>query len=136
MTRLRLILVLILGAAGFAALGMPGCDRYADDIDTVKQAESVIPGKTNELLTLDIAGARGKVDWQGRPSPKYNNDGDIIAVTATIKRISGNGNRHEIELDFVHNRQTKKVAFDGALVDGKPQTLASGALMLFMMQLE
>jgi hypothetical protein len=136
LTRLRLILVLILGAAGFAALGMPGCDRYADDIDTVKQAESVIPGKTNELLTLDIAGARGKVDWQGGPSPKYSNDGDIIVVTATIKRISGNGNRHEIELDFVHNRQTRKVAFDGALVDGKPQTLASGALMLFMMQLE
>ncbi|HEY4164286.1 MAG TPA: hypothetical protein VGM59_14565 [Dongiaceae bacterium] len=136
MTRLRLILVLVLGAAGFAFLGVPGCSRYADDIDTVKQAESVIPGKSNDLLTLDIAGARGKVEWQGGTSPKYNNDGDIIVVTATIKRISGNGNRHEIQLSFVHNRQTKKVAFDGALVDGKPQTLASGALMLFMMQLE
>jgi hypothetical protein len=134
--RLRLILVLVLGAAGFAALGIPGCSRYADDIDAVKQADSIVPGKSNELLTLDIAGARGKVDWQGGTSPKYNNDGDIIVVTATIKRISGNGNRHEIQLNFVHNRQTKKVAFDGASVDGKPQTLASGALMLFMMQLE
>jgi hypothetical protein len=115
---------------------VPGCSRYADDIDAVKQAETVVPGKTNELLTLDIAGARGKVDWQAGPSPKYDNDADIIVVTAMIQRLSGNGNRHEIELDFVHNRQTKKVAFDGALIDGKPQNLASGAMMLFMMQLE
>ena len=53
-----------------------------------------------------------------------------------IKRISGNGNRHEVELDFINNRQTKKVAFDGAVVDGKKQDMLSGALSVFLMQLE
>jgi hypothetical protein len=53
-----------------------------------------------------------------------------------IKRISGNGNKHEVELDFINNRQTKKVAFDGAIVDGKKQDMLSGALALFLMQLE
>ncbi len=53
-----------------------------------------------------------------------------------IKRISGNGNKHEVALEFINNRQTKKVAFDGAIVDGKKQDMLSGALALFLMQLE
>ena len=126
------ILVLLLCAIG---VGLGACDRYGDDIDAVKHAESVIPGKSNEILTIDIAGARGTVDWKGGPAPQYQSD-DIVGVTAVIKRISTNGNRHQIELDFVHNRQTKKVAFDGALVDGKKQDILSGALSLFLMQLE
>jgi hypothetical protein len=102
----------------------------------VKTAESVVPGKSNEVLTLDIAGARGDIEWQAGPAPQYQN-ADIIGVTAVIKRVTpSNGNRHEIDLSFIHNRQTKKVAFDGATVDGKKQDLISGAFNLFMMQLE
>ena len=116
-------------------VGFTACDRYGDDIDAVKTADSVIPGKSNEVLAIDIAGARGKIEWQAGPAPKYQND-DIVAVAAVIKRVGGTGVRHQIELDFIHNRQTRKVAFDGALVDGKKQDLVSGALNLFMMQLE
>jgi hypothetical protein len=95
----------------------------------------VVPGKSNEVLAIDIAGARGKIEWQAGPAPQYQND-DIVAVTAVIKRVSATGNRHEIDLKFINNRQTKKVGFDGVLVDGKKQDLVSGALNLFMMQLE
>jgi len=126
----RLALILVVAVAALA-----GCDRYADDIDTVKRAESVIPGKTNEVLAVEIAGARGTVEWKGGPAPKYES-ADIVGVQAVIKRISANGNRHEIELDFINNRQTKKVAFDGAIVDGKKQDMLTGALSLFLMQLE
>jgi len=126
----RLALILVVAVAA-----LTGCDRYADDIDTVKRAEAVIPGKTNEVLAVEIAGARGTVDWKGGPAPKYES-ADIVGVQAVIKRISANGNRHEIELDFINNRQTKKVAFDGAIVDGKKQDMLTGALSLFLMQLE
>ena len=35
----RLALILVVAVAA-----LTGCDRYADDIDTVKRAESVMPG--------------------------------------------------------------------------------------------
>jgi hypothetical protein len=135
LTRPRLILLLLLGAIGSAAVGLNGCARYGDDIDAVKQADSIVPGKRNEILVIDMAGARGTVEWQGGPAPKYDSP-DIVAVSAVIKRISGNGNRHQVELDFIHNRQTKQVAFDGALVDGKKQDLIGATINLFLMQLE
>ena len=126
------ILLLLLCAIG---VGFAACDRYGDDIDAVKTADTVIPGKTNEVLAIDIAGARGTIEWQGGAAPQYQSD-DIVGVTAVIKRVSAAGNRHRIELDFIHNRQTKKVGFDGVLVDGKKQDMVSGALNLFMLQLE
>jgi hypothetical protein len=128
--RAILALVLCILSVGFTA-----CDRYGDDIDAVKTAQTVVPGKSNEVLAIDIAGARGTVEWQGGAAPQYQS-ADIVSVTAVIKRISATGKRHQIELDFVHNRQTKKVGFDGVLVDGKKQDLVSGAFNLFMMQLE
>jgi hypothetical protein len=100
----------------------------------VKRADSLI-GKTNEAMAVDIAGARGTVEWKGGPAPQYES-ADIVGVQAVIKRISAGGNRHDIELQFINNRQTKKVAFDGAVVDGKKQDMLSGALALFLMQLE
>jgi hypothetical protein len=128
--RARLALIVIVAVAA-----LTGCNRYGDDIDAVKVADSIIPGKSNDVVAVEIAGARGVVQWNAGPAPKYESD-DIVGVQAVIKRISGNGNRHEIELDFIHNRQTKKVAFDGAIVDGKKQDMLSGALTLFLMQLE
>jgi hypothetical protein len=126
--RLALILVVMVAA-------LTGCDRYGDDIDAVKQAESVIPGKNNELLAIDVAGARGTIKWQGGAAPQYQSD-DIVGVQAVINRIGGTGKRHTVELDFIHNRQTKKVAFDGLLVDGKKQDVVSGGWAIFLMQLE
>jgi hypothetical protein len=130
--RRGLILVLLFCAIG---VGLVACDHYGDDVDAVKTAETVVPGKTNEVLAIDIAGARGTIEWQGGPAPQYQSD-DIVGVTAVIKRVSATGNRHQIELDFIHNRQTKKVGFDGVLVDGKKQDLVSGAFNLFMLQLK
>ena len=132
----RRTLVLLLGiVVGLGAVSLYACNRYADDIDAVKQAESVVPGQTNEVLAINIAGARSSIDWQAGPAPKYDNP-EIVGVTAVIKRTSGNGNKHQVDLMFIHNRQTEKVAFDGAVVDGKPQNLVSEAMSLFLMQLE
>jgi hypothetical protein len=128
--RARLAWIVIVAVAA-----LTGCNRYGDDIDAAKTAESIIPGKSNDVVAVEIAGARGTVEWKGGAAPKYESD-EIVGVQAVIKRISGNGTRHEIELDFIHNRQTKKVAFDGAIVDGKKQDMLSGALTLFLMQLE
>jgi hypothetical protein len=125
----RLAFILVVAVAA-----LTGCDRYGDDIDAVKQAQSIVGG-TNEAMAVEIAGARGTVEWKAGPAPKYES-ADIVGVQAVIKRISGNGNRHEVELDFINNRQTKKVAFDGAVVDGKKQDMLSGALSVFLMQLE
>ena len=129
MAPVRLAFILVVAVAA-----LTGCDRYGDDIDAVKRAPSLVGG-TNEAMAVEIAGARGTVEWKAGPAPKYESS-DIVGVQAVIKRISANGNRHEVELDFINNRQTKKVAFDGAIVDGKKQDMLSGALAVFLMQLE
>ena len=129
MLRARLALILVVAVAALA-----GCDRYADDIDAVKRAPSLVGG-TNDAMAAEIAGARGTVEWKAGPAPKYESS-DIVGVQAVIKRISANGNRHEVVLEYINNRQTKKVAFEGAIVDGKKQDMLSGALALFLMQLE
>jgi hypothetical protein len=131
----RRTLVLLLGVVGLGAFSLHACSRYGDDIDAVKTAESVIPGQSNEVLAINIAGARGKIEWEAAPAPQYENP-DIIAVTAVIRRISSGGKRHQVDLMFIHNRQTRKVAFEGALIDGQKQDLLSGALNLFLLQLE
>ncbi len=125
----RLILVVLLAA------GISGCNQYKNDIDAVKVADSVIPGKSNEIIAIEIAGARGVIDWTAGRSEKYD-DPAMVVVSAVIKRIGATGVKHKVELQFLNNRQTKKVAFDQVLVDDQPRDLISGAMSLFMMQLE
>jgi hypothetical protein len=125
----RLILVVLLAA------NISGCNQYKSDIDTVKAADSIVPGKSNEVIAIEIAGARGVIDWTAGKSEKYD-DPAMVVVSAVIKRIGATGVKHKVELQFLNNRQTKKVAFDQVLVDDKPKDLVSGAMSLFMMQLE
>ena len=126
----------LLGLAA-AALLLAGCgENYADDIAAVKQAETA-PGTANGKLVDELAGARGKVVWEGgKAAPQYKDNPAIVAVTATIERMSRMGETRRIVLQFIHNRQTRQVALEGMLVDGKPQDLLAGALNLMLMQLD
>ena len=83
----------------------------------------------------DIAGARGHVDWSAGKAAAYNND-DIVEVVATIDKPAATGASHKIELHFIHNRQTQKVALDNVFVDGKSQGLLGGSLNLLLLQLQ
>jgi hypothetical protein len=125
----RLILVVLLAAI------ITGCNQYKNDIDAVKVADSIFPGKSNEVIAIEIAGARGVIDWTAGKSEKYD-DPAMVVVSAVIKRIGATGVKHRVELQFLNNRQTKNVAFDQVLVDGQPKDMISGAMSLFMMQLE
>ena len=125
----RLILVVLLSA------GITGCNQYKSDIDAVKVADSIFPGKSNEIIAIEIAGARGAIEWTAGKSVKYD-EPVIVQVSAVINRVGATGVKHKVELQFINNRQTKKVAFDQVLVDDKPKDLVSGAMSLFMMQLE
>lgn len=113
---------------------LAACGGYSSDIDAVKQAETS-PGQTNEAWVNAIAGARGHVDWSAGKAAAYNNS-DIIEVVATIDKPAANGSQHKIELHFIHNRQTQKVALDSVIVDGKSQGLLGGALNLLLLQLQ
>lgn len=132
----RLSRRLVLGLAA-AALLLAGCgEDYAADIEAVKQAETA-PGTANGKLVDELAGARGKVTWEGaKAAPRYADNPAIVAVTATIERTTRLGEKRRIVLQFIHNRQTRQVALDGMLVDGKPQDLLAGALNLMLMQLD
>jgi len=119
------LLCAILGA--FAA-----CDRYSDDIQAVRAASSIVPGTSNDALMLTIAGPRGKVDWEAS-----SGDDDNVVVAVFIDRLSGSGTRHKVEFDFIRNRQTAKVTFDGVRVDGQTKLdIAPGGFYRFMTQLE
>jgi hypothetical protein len=121
--------ILILPLAG--ALTLLGCDSYESDIAAVKRAKT-LPGQTNEELVMDLAGARASIEWSAEPSKVYDSD-DIIAVTATINRLGQAGQRSEVELVYIHNRQTKKVSFEELRLNGQRQDLLSGALNLMLL---
>lgn len=126
---LRLLLVVAL-AAGVAA-----CDSYEDDIAAVKAAETT-SGTTNEDFANQLAGARGKVTWTAGKPEAYKDNPDIVMVTATIEKTTTSGAKRVVVLEYLNNRQTKKVALERVLVDGQPQGLVSGMLNLLLMQLE
>ena len=49
----------------------------------------------------------------------YNNDA-IVEVVARIDRPTAGGAKvHKIELHFIHNRQTEKIALDSVILDGQ-----------------
>jgi hypothetical protein len=121
--------ILILPLAG--TLALLGCDSYKSDIAAVKQAKT-LPGRTNEELVMDLAGARASIEWTAEPSKVYDDD-NIIAVTATINRLGQQGRRSKVDLVYIHNRQTKKVSFEELRLNGQRQDLLSGALNLMLL---
>jgi len=120
---------LILPLAG--ALSLAGCDNYKSDIAAVKRAKT-LPGETNEELVMDLAGARASIEWTAEPSKLYDN-GEVIAVTAVINRIGQLGQRSQVDLVYIHNRQTKQVAFHELRLNGQRQDLLSGALNMMLL---
>jgi len=125
----RLIIALALGST----LLLSACG-YGDDIATVKQAET-LPGKSNEQLVNDVAGAHGAITWSGSKPDRFNGT-DIVLVTAAIKEIGSSGKQHDIVVDWVNNHQTQKVAIDRVTVDGEQQNLLTLPINLFKLQLD
>ncbi|MEA2782422.1 MAG: hypothetical protein QOK29_3966 [Rhodospirillaceae bacterium] len=121
-------------AAIIAVALLAACGGYDSDIKAVKQAEGT-PGHSNEAWANDVAGARGHVEWTADKAVAYNNP-DVIEVVANIDRPSANGTAHKVELHFLHNRQTRKIALDNVVVDGKAQGIIGGALNLMLLQLQ
>ena len=130
MTRLLRVALL-----AFLTVGLAACGRYDSDIATVKAAKS-LTDHTNEEVAMQIAGARGKVTWSaGRPD-KYKDNEYIVGVDATIEKTTREGNKRVVVLQFINNRQTNQVGFDGVTIDGQRQDIIGGALNLLLMQLE
>ncbi len=54
-------------------------------------------------------------------------------MTAEINRLGQSGQRSKVELVYLHNRQTKQVAFEELRLNGQRQDLLSGALNLLLL---
>jgi hypothetical protein len=126
---------LLLSAGLAVALGLSACDRYGDDIALVKKSP-VLGDTTGDKLCTDTAGARGKFEWSAGKSETYKDNDQIVQVTCKVTKPSASGGQHVVEFEFIHNRQTEKVALDRLLIDGKEQNLLSGAMNLMLMQLD
>jgi len=131
----RPVLVLI-GVLLVAACGLAACSDYTKDIEAVRQDRTVTQDQTNDALAQQLAGARGKVEWVGDRLEKYKDNEYIVGVTAKIERITREGAKREIELQFIRNRQNQQISFEQLTIDGRPQGLVGGALNLLLMQLE
>lgn len=116
--------VLIIPLAG--ALALLGCDSYKSDIAAVKRAQ-ILPGETNEELAMDLAGARASIEWSAEHAKQYDSD-DMVAVTVTINRIGQFGKRSQVDMVYIHNRQTKQVTFQELRLNGQRQDMLSGIL--------
>ncbi|HWA41845.1 MAG TPA: hypothetical protein VHA10_01445 [Hypericibacter adhaerens] len=126
---------LLLSASLLAPLALSACDRYGDDIALVKKSP-VLGDTTGEKLCTDTAGARGKFEWSAGKSETYKDNDQIVEVTCKVTKPGSSGAQHVIEFAFIHNRQTEKVALDRLLIDGKEQSLLSGAMNLMLLQLD
>lgn len=127
--------LLLIAAVALVLPVVTACDSFKDDIARVQQAESLVPGKSNEAVVREIAGARGGIEWKGGKAEAYRND-NIVLVTADITREGKSGKTRRIELAFINNRETDKVAFEQVLIDGQKQTMLEGAMSLFLLQLD
>jgi hypothetical protein len=128
--------VRVLAVAVLAALPLAACGDYSEDIEAVRQDRTVTQDQTNDALALQLAGARGKVEWVADRPDKYADNEFIVAVTAKIERITRAGAKRQIELQFIRNRQNQQISFEQLTIDGQPQGLVGGALNLLLMQLE
>ena len=126
---LALALVLLLAAL------LVACGAYSRDIDAVKQS-NVPTGIVNEDLAKQFAGARGKIDWSAERPEKYKDNENIVLVRATIERVGRSGNKREVVLEWIRNRQTDKIDMERVLVDGEEQGMMGGALQLLLLQLD
>ncbi len=126
---LSLLLVLAL------ALGPSGCGGHEAEIEQVKRASTA--GLENEALVKEVAGARGSVEWSAKEAsgPGYAQGADIVRVTAHIEKPGASGMR-TAEIAWIVNRDTEAIALDGVTIDGKPETLAGGALQILLLRLE
>ena len=118
------------------ALPLAACSDYSKDIEAVRQDRTVTQDQTNDALALQLAGARGKVEWVADRPEKYKDNEYIVGVTAKIERITRAGAKRQIELQFIRNRQNQQISFEQLTIDGQPQGLVGGALNLLLMQLE
>ena len=126
---LALVLALLLAAL------LAACGAYSRDIEAVKQS-NVPTGIVNEELAKQFAGARGKIDWSAERPEKYKDNENIVLVRATIERIGRSGNKREVVLEWIRNRQTDKIDMERVLVDGQEQGMVGGALQLLLLQLD
>jgi hypothetical protein len=129
-------LVRILLGVCVAAMPLGACSDYSKDIEAVRQDRTVVDDQTNDELALQLAGARGTVEWVADRPEKYADNEHIVGVTAKIERTTRAGGKRLIELQFIRNRQNQQIAFEQVTIDGQPQTLIGGALNLLLMQLE
>ena len=125
----RSLLVLLVGLGVLA-----GCDRYAGDIEKVKAAETT--GVTNEAFVKDLAGARGTFEWSAREDEKYGRDSGIVLVEAAVTRTGRSGRKQVIQLQWLHNRQTGKIAFEDVLVNGRSRGILGAALDFLELEFE
>ena len=155
MPALTLRRLLIIATVALALPAATACDSYKDDVAAVQAAESIVPGKSNDALARELA-ARGETEllahFKNRLTasndPRHlelakqligadnRNPFNLVLVTANIDRVGQSGTAHKIALEFINNRETRKVAFEQAFIDGKPQSLLGGALTLFLLQLD
>ena len=147
----------LLSVLGFLAafLLLTACGGYKDDIAAVQAAEGMT-GKTNAELVEQIAGARGTVEWRAEPgfhvqtevvnieqcfakfADTFSLEGkdNVILVEARIEKVDKEGIDHLIRLQWVHNRQSGRVAEEDVIIDGRSRGLLQGAMDLLLLEFE
>jgi len=87
---------------------------------------------TGGYVTLYSSG--GTYDWKAQPYVEGKKE--IVLVEARIETIDNRGGDHVIQLLWVHNRQSGKVAAEDIIVDGRSRGLVQGAMDLMLLQIE
>ena len=77
-----------------------------------------------------------QASWSAERPEKYKDNEHIVLVRATVDRIGRSGSKHQVVLDWIHNRQTEKIDLERVTVDGEEQSLVGGALQFLLLQMD
>jgi len=113
---------------------LAACSPFGDDIDAVQDAETA--GMRNEDFVQRLAGAEGKVDWSARRWEQYPKNSSLIFVEATVEKLTRDGKKREIVVQYVYNRVNEQASLQDVLVDGQSQGVLGGALQMLLLRLE
>ena len=106
--------------------------EYSNDIDAVR--DEILDGKSNADLVNILAGRHGKVTWTAGAWNDTQSD-QLTRVSAVVQK-SLDGAAHELVLQYRYDRSSKEVILDKVLLDGRVQSVISGAVAMLAMKLE
>ena len=113
-----------------------GCESASSDIQAVKKTTFYGQNITIEDALNNVAGIKGEIEWRAFKPSEHADNPDIVCIEANISKMDKKGEGRKAKVQYLYNRKNKVAKIGYIEIDGKPQSILSGAIMLQLLSLE